>query len=412
MTLLYNFVIWIYKIAVKIAGCFDDKAHKLSEGEQKALMLLKENLHQDGGYIWLHAASLGEFEQGRPIIETIRAKHPEQRILLTFFSPSGYEVRKNYNGVDYVSYLPFDLSGNVKQFLDIVKPQQVIFIKYEFWYNYLNELHKRGIPTYIISSIFRKEQIFFKPYGGFFRKMLQCFTHLYVQDTASQDLLSQIGITNVTKTGDTRFDRVLEISRQAKEMPLVEEFTHNHFTLVAGSSWQPDEDLFIKYFNQTSILRLIIAPHEIHEEHLLQIEQKLTRPHLRLSQANEENINQAECLIIDSFGLLSSIYRYGRVAYIGGGFGAGIHNILEAAVYGMPVIFGTNYKKFREAREMLTTHSAFSITNYEELESLMNRFMSQTSYLEETGKIADKFVKENAGATLTIYNDIFTRSIQ
>ena len=412
MRFIYNFAIWCYKAAVKMAGCCNKKARKLSEGESKALQLLKENLHRDGNYIWIHAASLGEFEQGRPLIEAIRAQQPEQRILLTFFSPSGYEVRKNYEGVDYVSYLPFDLSGNVQKFLDIVQPQQAIFVKYEFWHNYLHELRRRGIPTYIISAIFRKEQLFFKPYGHFFRNMLQCFTHLYVQDKASQELLSQIGINQVTVTGDTRFDRVLDINRHARELPLVAQFAQDHFTLVAGSSWQPDEELFIKYFNGNPALRLIIAPHEIHEEHLSDIEKRLTRPHLRLSQANKENITQAECLIVDSFGVLSSIYRYGQVAYIGGGFGVGIHNILEAAVYGMPVIFGTNYHKFREAREMLADKGAFSIANYSQLEELLNRFMSQPEQLEETSNKAGRFVKENAGATAVIYNELFNPAIQ
>lgn len=407
MKLLYNFAIGCYQAAVSMAGCFNKKAHKLSHGEHEALKGLKANLHPDGNYIWIHAASLGEFEQGRPLIESIRAKHPEQRILLTFFSPSGYEVRKNYDGVDYVSYLPFDLSWNVEKFLDIVKPRKAIFVKYEFWYNYLHELQHRHIPTYLISSIFRKEQIFFRPYGGMFRSMLRCFTHLYVQDKASQELLSQIGINNVTVAGDTRFDRVITIYRQARQIPLIERLTKGHFSIVAGSSWQPDEELFIRYFNNHPEQRLVIAPHEIHEEHLAAIEAKLTRPHLRLSQANEANIAQADCLIVDSFGLLSSIYRYGQVAYIGGGFGAGIHNCLEASVYGMPVIFGTNYKKFREAREMLTARCAFSIENYQQLENLLDRLSTQPDYLEQTGRTAHSYIHDNAGATDVIYNDLF-----
>ncbi len=407
MKLLYNFAIGCYRTAVSIAGHFNKKAQKLSHGESNALKQLQANIHPDGNYIWIHAASLGEFEQGRPLIETLRAKCPNQRILLTFFSPSGYEVRKNYDGVDYVSYLPFDRSCNVRKFLDIVKPRQAIFVKYEFWYNYLHELRQRNIPTYLISSIFRKEQIFFKPYGGMFRSMLRCFTHLYVQDKSSLELLSQIGINNATIAGDTRFDRVITIHQQAREVPLIEQLTNGHFSIVAGSSWQPDEELFIRYFNSHPELRLVIAPHEIHEEHLASIEAQLSRPHLRLSQANETNIAQVDCLIVDSFGLLSSIYRYGQVAYIGGGFGAGIHNCLEASVYGIPVIFGTNYTKFREAREMLTAQCAFSIENYQQLEKLLDYLTSHPHYLEKTGRTAHNYVHNNAGATNIIYNDLF-----
>lgn len=407
MGLLYNFAILFYRMAVMIAGLFNKKAHKLSHGERHALGLLQAAINPTENYIWIHAASLGEFEQGRPLIESIRAQQPQKRILLTFFSPSGYEVRKNYNGVDVVSYLPFDLSWNVRKFLDIVKPSQAIFIKYEFWNNYLHELHRRDIPTYIISTIFRKEQAFFRPYGSFFRSMLRCFTHIYVQDEASRILLSQIGIDNVTIAGDTRFDRVIDISQQAREIPLIQQFSKEHFTIIAGSSWPADEELFIQYFNNRPELRLVIAPHEIDESHLIAIEKMLKRPHIRLSQANEENIQQIHCVIIDSFGLLSSIYRYGQIAYIGGGFGAGIHNILEAAVYGIPVIFGTNYKKFREAKEMLSAQCAYSIQNYNELETTLDLFVSQPHHLIQTSQRAGNYVMNNAGALEIIYNGIF-----
>lgn len=392
---------------VKLAGNCNAKARKLSEGESKALDLLQKNLHPEGGYIWIHAASLGEFEQGRPLIERIRANQPNQRILLTFFSPSGYEVRKNYDGVDYVSYLPFDHITNVTRFLDIVKPTQAIFVKYEFWSNYLHELQRRNIPTYIISAIFRKSQNFFRRGGSFFRNMLHCFTHIYVQDEASKELLHSIDVNNVTVAGDTRFDRVLDINRNTKELPIVKEFVANHHTLIVGSSWQPDEEIIIKYFNSHNKQRLIIAPHEIHEEHLQQIESSLKRPYLRLSQANDTNIKQAECLIVDSIGLLSSIYRYGQVAYIGGGFGSGIHNILEAAVYGMPVIFGPKFRKFREARNMIAQKCAFSINSYSQLENYLDLFATNAVELSTTSDKAGKFVAQNAGATDMIYDDLF-----
>lgn len=407
MGILYNFVIKCYQVLVKFAGLFNTKAQKLSAGESQVIRLLKEQLHPDGNYIWIHAASLGEFEQGRPLIEKIRANQPEQRILLTFFSPSGYEIRKNYDGVDFVSYLPFDHIANVKEFLDIVKPQKAIFVKYEFWSNYLHELQRRNIPTYIISAIFRKNQNFFRRGGGFFRKMLHCFTHLYVQDEASKELLQSIGIKNVTVAGDTRFDRVIAINNNARELPLVKQFTDGHHTIVAGSSWPADEELLAQYINSHKEQRIIIAPHEIHDEHITHIESLITRRTLRLSQANESNIQDAECLIVDCIGLLSSIYRYGKVAYIGGGFGAGIHNILEAAVYGMPVIFGPRYGKFREARNMVAQGCAYSINNYQELEEHLNAFATRTQYLAETSEKAGKFVVKNAGATDLIYDDLF-----
>lgn len=407
MNILYNIGIYCYKVLVSFAACFNNKAKKLSQGQKLSFGHIIQSTPQEGYDLWIHASSLGEFEQGRPLIESIRKQYPQYRILLTFFSPSGYEVRKNYNGVDCVCYLPFDTPYNAQKFISITKPRKVIFIKYDFWSNYLHELKRRHIDTYIISAIFRPSQMFFKPLGGFFRNMLHCFTHLYVQDDASRKLLANIGISNVTVAGDTRFDRVSEIYHQAKELPLIAAFTQNHFTWIAGSSWQADEEIFIPYFNNQPTQRLIIAPHEIDEEHLQQIEKLLTRPSLRLSQANHENINQADCLIIDSFGLLSSIYRYGKIAYIGGGFGAGIHNILEAAVYGIPIIFGSNYKKFREARQMIDLKCAFSIAQYQEFTLCMDKLTSSPSYLTSVGNQAGRYVIEHTGATQLIFSRIF-----
>lgn len=412
MKILYNIAIRCYRLLVSLASLWGRKARLLSQGERTAIENLRQNIHPDGGYIWIHASSLGEFEQGRPLIETIRRMQPDRRILLTFFSPSGYEVRKEYNGVDYVSYLPFDIPSAVKNFLDIVRPECAIFVKYEFWSNYLHELKRRKIPTYIISAIFRPEQMFFKPGGGFFRDMLRCFTHHYVQDVKSLQLLDSIGLDNVTACGDTRFDRVMDINRQARLLPLVEAFADNHFTWVAGSSWGKDEEIFIPYFNMQPSQRLIIAPHEIHEEHLCEIESRLKRPSIRLSKATEENIKQAHCLIIDSFGLLSSIYRYGSLAYIGGGFGAGIHNILEAAVYGIPVIFGPNYHKAREAHEMLDDKCAFTISGQQTFVAVMSQLLDEPGQLKIAGDAAGDYVRRNAGATQVIYNDIFDTSHQ
>ncbi|WP_448788147.1 3-deoxy-D-manno-octulosonic acid transferase [Bacteroides graminisolvens] len=397
--MLYNLAIGIYDLIVHIMAPFSRKPRKMMKGHWVVYELLRQQIEKDARYIWFHAASLGEFEQGRPLIEKIRAKYPDYKILLTFFSPSGYEVRKNYRGADVVCYLPFDKPRNVKKFLDISNPVMAFFIKYEFWKNYLDELNKRRIPVYSVSSIFRKDQIFFKWYGGTYRNVLKNFDYLFVQNEASRRFLSKIGINKVTVVGDTRFDRVLQIREEAKELPLVEKFKGDSFTLVAGSSWGPDEDLFLEYFNTHPEMKLIIAPHVIDENHLVEIISKLKRPYVRYTRADERNVQKADCLIIDCFGLLSSIYRYGEVAYIGGGFGVGIHNTLEAAVYSIPVVFGPKYHKFMEAKQLIEAQGAFSISNYEELGSLFDRFLTDEHFHRETGSNAGFYVTNNAGAT-------------
>lgn len=404
--MLYNLAIIIYDIAVHLAAPFSRKPRKMTKGHWVVYELLRQQLEKDARYIWFHAASLGEFEQGRPLIEKIRAKYPDYRILLTFFSPSGYEVRKNYRGADIVCYLPFDKPRNVKKFLDLVNPCMAFFIKYEFWKNYLDELHKRRIPVYSVSSIFRRGQIFFKWYGGTYRNVLRNFDHLFVQNERSKRYLAKIGINRVTVVGDTRFDRVLQIREEAKDLPLVELFKNNTMTFVAGSSWQPDEDLFIEYFNQHPEVKLIIAPHVIDENHLVEIIRKLKRPYVRYTRADEKNVRKADCLIIDCFGLLSSIYRYGEIAYIGGGFGVGIHNTLEAAVYGIPVIFGPKYQKFQEAIRLLEAKGGFSIKSYEELKALLDRMLEDEEFLRESGMNAGLYVTDNAGATDKVLNMI------
>lgn len=380
-------------------------------GQWKTNGILREKIDRNAKYIWFHASSLGEFEQGRPLIEKIKAEHPEYKILLTFFSPSGYEVRKNYGGADVVCYLPFDTPYRVKKFLDLSKPVMAIFIKYEFWDNYLSELKRRNIPVYIVSAIFRKEQLFFKWYGGMYRKVLSYFTHIFVQDDASRELLSKYGVTNVSVFGDTRFDRVQDVYKNTKQVPMVDLFVNNNrsdnqLTMVAGSSWQQDEEVYLNYFNEHPELKLIIAPHEIHKDHLMHIESMLKRPSIRLSEATEKDIKGKSCLIVDSFGLLSSIYRYGDLAYIGGGFGAGIHNVLEAAVYGMPVIFGPKYQKFKEARDLLQVGGAFSITDEKTFESKMEELSTYRDLLEAAGAAAGDFVKSNIGATNRIIASI------
>ena len=396
--MIYNLVIYIYLFGVKLAALFSSKPAKMVKGHREVFDILRDKIDRNARYIWFHAASLGEFEQGRPLIERIRKEHPEYRILQTFFSPSGYEVRKNYQGADIVCYLPFDTPRNVRRFIEMVNPCMVFFIKYEFWQNYLNTLYKKGIPVYSVSSIFRPNQIFFRWYGKDYRKVLKTFSHLFVQNEVSEKLLASIGVTDVTIVGDTRFDRVLDICTVAKDLPLVKAFKGNSKTFVAGSSWGPDEDIFIRYFNEHPEMKLVIAPHGVSDSHLKEIMEKVKRPCVRYTEATEENVSKADCLIIDCYGLLSSIYRYGEISYIGGGFGVGIHNVLEAAVYGIPVIFGPNNKKFREAQHLLEKKGGFEINDYEEFKRLMDRFLTDNSYLQQAGNAAGDYVKNNSGA--------------
>lgn len=408
---MYSLIIHLYAFFIELISPFHKKARLMRLGQWKTNGILREKIDRNAKYIWFHASSLGEFEQGRPLIEKIKAEHPEYKILLTFFSPSGYEVRKNYGGADVVCYLPFDTPYRVKKFLDLSKPVMAIFIKYEFWDNYLSELKRRNIPVYIVSAIFRKEQLFFKWYGGMYRKVFSYFTHIFVQDDASRELLSKYGVTNVSVFGDTRFDRVQDVYKNTKQVPMVDLFVNNNrsdnqLTMVAGSSWQQDEEVYLNYFNEHPELKLIIAPHEIHKDHLMHIESMLKRPSIRLSEATEKDIKGKSCLIVDSFGLLSSIYRYGDLAYIGGGFGAGIHNVLEAAVYGMPVIFGPKYQKFKEARDLLQVGGAFSITDEKTFESKMEELSTYRDLLEAAGAAAGDFVKSNIGATNRIIASI------
>lgn len=377
-------------------------------GERQAIKVLKEKIDPDARYIWFHAASLGEFEQGRPLIEHLRKTHPEYKILLTFFSPSGYEVRKNYEGADIICYLPLDTIRNARRFLRTIKPVMAFFIKYEFWYNYLHILQHRGVPTYSVSSIFRPDQIFFQWYGKQYGRVLKCFTHFYVQNIESKALLAKLGITDVDVVGDTRFDRVLQIKEASKQLPIVKQFTANaEKVFVAGSSWLPDEEIFLKYFAVHKDWKLIIAPHVIGDEHLSQIFELLKgRCVVRYTQATEENVKNTEVLIIDCFGLLSSIYHYGTVSYVGGGFGVGIHNVLEAAVWDIPVVFGPNNKHFQEAQGLMMAQGGFEINDYQSFRDLMMRFETDASFLQTSGKYAGAFVKSRAGATEKIMGSV------
>lgn len=405
---MYNIVIYIYLIGVAIASCFNKKVKKMWAGERQALKVLREKVDPNARYIWFHAASLGEFEQGRPLMEYLRKTHPEYKILLTFFSPSGYEVRKNYEGADIICYLPLDTIRNARRFLRSIKPVMAFFIKYEFWYNYLHILQHRGVPTYSVSSIFRPDQIFFQWYGKGYGRVLKCFTHFFVQNIESKNLLGKLDIHDVEVVGDTRFDRVLQIKEASKQLPIVEKFTENTSKVfIAGSSWLPDEEVFLKYFNLHKDWKLIVAPHVIGEDHLAQIFELLKgRRVVRYTEATEENVKDAEVLIIDCFGLLSSIYHYGTISYVGGGFGVGIHNVLEAAVWDIPVIFGPNNKRFQEAQGLIMAGGGFEINDYQSFRDLMLRFETDEMFLQTSKKHAGEFVKGRAGATEKIMGSL------
>ncbi len=404
---MYFIAILLYMMLVHLVAPFHKKARQMVRGQWNTWRILSKKLQKGERYVWFHAASLGEFEQGRPLMERLRREHPEYKILLTFFSPSGYEVRKDYEGADIVCYLPFDTVGNAHAFIHKVKPEMAFFVKYEFWYNYIRHLHRRGIPVYSVCSIFQPKQIFFRWYGRGYASVLKYVTHFFVQDEQSRRLLATRGVKdNVTIVGDTRMDRVLAIKEAAKQLPLVEKFKNGHFVLVAGSSWAPDEDLIISYFNRHPELKLVLAPHVVNESHLHQIEEKLQRPALRLSDANEENVASADCLIINCFGLLSSIYRYGEVAYVGGGFGVGIHNVPEAAVYGVPVLIGPNNKRFREAQDMLRLGGCMEIHNQEDFDATLYQLTTDEEALRRAGRACAQYIDINAGATDKIFEKL------
>jgi len=417
---MYNIIIYIYQLGVVIASLFNEKVRKMWHGEREAIRILKEKVDPNARYVWFHAASLGEFEQGRPLMEQLRRDHPEYKILLTFFSPSGYEVRKNYEGADIICYLPLDTITNARRFLRTIRPVMAFFIKYEFWYNYLHILSHRGVPVYSVSSIFRPGQVFFRWYGRQYARVLRCFTRFYVQNEVSRELLATIGITDVTVVGDTRFDRVLQIKAAAKQLPVVEAFlgingaTPQPKVFVAGSSWQPDEEIFIPFFNEHKDWKLIIAPHVIGEEHLQQIEKLLTgRKVVRYTAvANSplstlhSSLQDANVLIIDCFGLLSSIYGYADVTYVGGGFGVGIHNTLEAAVWDVPVIFGPNNERFQEAQGLKACGGGQEIHNADDFHRIMQHFIDVPEAITEAGRQSGKFVEQMTGATAKILSDV------
>ena len=396
MSIFYNAGIRGYQLAVRLAAPFNEKAALWVKGRKNIRKQIAQIQRKGERLVWFHAASLGEFEQGRPVMEALKAAEPSTRILLTFFSPSGYEIRKNYAGADYILYLPSDTPGNARFFVEQLKPDAAVFIKYEFWYNYLHELYKNHIPVYLISAIFRPGQPFFKSWGTLHRRMLGFFNRLFVQDEESVQLLDSIGIRNAQRTGDTRFDRIEKVKLFCNGLPAV----------VCGSTWPPDEDILLDYINNdNSAYKWIITPHEIGESHIKAILEKCKKKVVRYTDENA-SLADYEVLIVDYIGLLSSIYRYGQISYIGGGFGVGIHNTLEAAVYGIPVIFGPKYQKFKEAVSLIREGGAFSISNGEQLREVLNSLIQTPAIAETAGQKALNYVDSQLGATEIIVKEL------
>jgi 3-deoxy-D-manno-octulosonic-acid transferase len=393
---------------IRIVSPFNTKAKLWIDGRKNIFINLKNSIDKKDNIAWFHASSLGEFEQGRPVIEEFKKTYPNFKILLTFFSPSGYEIQKDYKYADYIFYLPADSKNNAKKFIEIVSPKIAFFVKYDFWFHYLSQLNRNNIPTFIFSAIFRKNQLFFKWYGFWYRKMLTLFTRIYVQDEDSKKLLNNIKINNVEIGGDTRFDRVYNLAQSAKPIKLIEEFSKKNITIIAGSTWEKDEDIIAKYINnnENREINWIIAPHEVHSNHIEKIIKIIERPVLKFSKADETNIQDFNVIIIDSIGILSSLYRYGNIAYIGGGFGAGIHNTLEAATYGLPVIFGPNYKRFKEACDLIKIKSGFTIANYDNFKKILEHLIYDETIRTKSGESAKNYIKNMCGGTSKILSQL------
>ncbi len=408
MQLIYNLFIFLYPIAARCLSIKNKKAKQWVEGRKGVFKQIAGQIPSGQNMIWFHCASLGEFEQARPLMEYIKNRKPSYKILLTFFSPSGYEIRKSYNGVDYVFYLPNDTPSNAKRFIDMVKPKYIFFIKYEFWYNYIKQAYKQNIPFYSVSCIFSEKQFYFKWYGVWFRKQLNYITHFFTQDKRSQDLLNRYDILQTSISGDTRFDRVYDIVTNTKQIDIFSGVVFPDKVIVAGSTWSEDEKLLSQLLKKHNF-RLIIAPHEVHKEHIEEIERCFSDYSLvKYSQLlSGEGIGQMQVIIIDVIGILSSLYRYGEAAYIGGGFGKGIHNILEAATYGKPIIFGPKYTKFKEANDLVRLGAAFPVSNQEGLDNIVNKLYADPQNIENAGKMAKQYVLDNIGACQKIYTFVF-----
>lgn len=401
-------MMYIAEFILPYVSVLNPKLKKFVQGRKNVFQLLQQKIKPSDLIIWIHCASLGEFEQGRPIIENIKILNPNYKIILTFFSPSGYEVRKNYDKADVVLYLPLDTPINTIRFLDVTHPQIAIFIKYEFWANYLQNLHKRNIPTLLISGIFRANQYFFKPYFSWYRNQLKYFTHFFVQDENSAKLLHNIGFQNITISGDTRFDRVFALRNEKTDLTNVQCFVSETKVLIAGSTWPPDEELLLQYIQQSqqANLKFIIVPHDIHQEHINILQHKLKIPSLLFSELNTNNCSEAKVLIVNTVGLLGKLYRFADVAYVGGGFGVGIHNILEPATYGIPIVIGKNYHKFKEAVDLVSLEGCFSVANQQEFNNIVNKLMFDAFFRKQAGNKTQTYVEDHQGATMKILHYI------
>ncbi len=411
MRLLYNTSIHAYHFLIWLASFKNAKAQKWLAGRKNLFDRLRHEVVKGKPLLWFHVSSLGEFEQATPVIEGVKRDFPGYRILLTFYSPSGYEQKKDYPLADYVFYLPLDTPGNASRFLDIVKPDKVFFVKYEFWFNFLTELKRRNIPTYIFSALFRPTQFFFQPWSNWFRKTLKAYTHIFVQNQSSFDILQKFGFENVSISGDTRLDRVAQIARNSAELPKLVNFCEGSKVIVAGSTWPEDEVLFLKFVNECKhAVKFVVAPHEVNAESLERIASQLLRPYIFYSaNSTMQQLKEADVLIADGYGYLVSVYRYAKIAYVGGGFTSGIHSILEPAVYGMPVVFGPDYQKFHEALEMIQLEAAHSVASYEELYNLFESYLTDPERLAKESRFASQYVESNCGATEQIVRYFFEK---
>lgn len=405
---IYNFGLTLYVWAIRLVAPRHPKAKLWLQGRKDLFKRMKETIAPSDRIIWIHVASLGEFEQGRPIMEKLRKSHPEYKILLTFFSPSGYEIRKDYKGADYIFYLPIDTPSNARQFLDAAHPEIAIFVKYEFWLNLLHELRRRSIRTYVVSAIFRRNSVFFRSYGSMWRQALESFDAMFVQNEESKQLLAELGFDNVYVTGDTRFDRVAEIAKAAKHIDVIDCFKTDKRLFVAGSTWGPDEELLIRLMNENPAIKFVIAPHEMDEGRIAHLINETHGGALRFTQCTSRtSYGSRQLLILDTVGILSSVYGYATWSYIGGGFGVGIHNTLEAATFGLPIAFGPNYQKFKEARDLVTLGAAKPIEDYSQLRDWFMPLRDNEVFLQKSSRISKDYTTRHQGATESIIRTIF-----
>ena len=409
MLFIYNLVVLFAAQILQLLAFFSPKMKLFVEGRKSVFSTLKDKIHPEDKVFWFHAASLGEYEQGLPVIEKVKEQFPHHKIVVTFFSPSGYEVRKNNAIADVTVYLPLDSKANAKQFLDLIHPEKVFFIKYEFWPNYLYELKQRNISTYLISGIFREKQVFFKWFGGFYRKALKTFDYFFVQNEKSKILLQSIGFTNVRVSGDTRFDRVVAILEKDNTLDFIEQFKNNQTTIVIGSSWPKDEELLVNFINQAADnVKFIIAPHNIKAEQIQNLQQSITKSSVLFSKKNNIDVSKYNVFIIDTIGILTKIYSYADIAYVGGGFGnPGVHNILEPATFGIPIVIGANYSHFAEATALVGLEGCISVKNQSELNEAFDLLLQNEDERYEKGHICSTFVQMNKGATNSILKSVF-----